>query len=34
MMDLVYKKTDSVQLSPDKKAVVIIDQTLLPNETK
>lgn len=34
MTDLVYKKTDSVQLSPDKKAVVIIDQTLLPNETK
>lgn len=31
---MIYKKNDSVRLAEDGKAVVIIDQTLLPNEFK
>ncbi|SDA23493.1 methylthioribose-1-phosphate isomerase [Ruminococcus sp. YE71] len=34
MPEIVYNKMDSVRLSGDGSAVVIIDQTLLPNELK
>lgn len=34
MPEIEYKKMDSVRLSADKHSVVIIDQTLLPNELK